>query len=166
MSADEREALRRRYLPARVRILFIGESPPAGGRFFYSADSELYRATRDAFYAALGERLREPFLACFAELGCYLDDLCREPVNWLPTQMRRAAHRAGEEHLATSICRLQPQIIIVLLKSIESNVARAAALAECAQIDRHVVTYPSRWHKHRIAYRDQLAALLRSFFLP
>jgi len=30
-----RERLRKRYRPSPVRILFVGESPPASGRFFY-----------------------------------------------------------------------------------------------------------------------------------
>jgi hypothetical protein len=44
-----RERLRRRYRPDGVRILFVGEAPPASGRFFYQADSGLYRAVRDTF---------------------------------------------------------------------------------------------------------------------
>jgi hypothetical protein len=45
----ERERLRLRYRPVLIRLLFIGESPPASGRFFYRQDSGLYRAIRDAF---------------------------------------------------------------------------------------------------------------------
>jgi hypothetical protein len=43
-----REHLRKHYRPDRVRILFVGESPPASGRFFYQADSGLYRAATAA----------------------------------------------------------------------------------------------------------------------
>ena len=48
-----REGLRNRYCPDSVRILFVGKSPPASGRFFYQADSGLYRAVREAFVAAI-----------------------------------------------------------------------------------------------------------------
>ena len=41
-AALAREHLRRRYRPAHVDLLFIGEAPPASGRFFYQADSGLY----------------------------------------------------------------------------------------------------------------------------
>ena len=44
-----RERLRRQYRPEHIRLLFIGESPPASGRFFYRRDSGLYRAIRDTF---------------------------------------------------------------------------------------------------------------------
>jgi hypothetical protein len=34
----ETEALRNVYRPERVRVLFVGESPPVSGAFFYQAD--------------------------------------------------------------------------------------------------------------------------------
>ena len=42
------EELRRKYRPGRVRLLFIGESPPASGRFFYRRNSGLYLAEHPA----------------------------------------------------------------------------------------------------------------------
>ena len=162
------EELRRSFLPARVRVLFIGESPPARGTFFYAANSELFRATRDAFYDAIdGCEGFDSFLACFADLGCYLEDLCHEPVNRLTNRIdgslneRMRARRGGEARLAQTIATLQPVVIVVLLKAIVDNVARAAATAGCANVERHALTYPSRWHKHRLAYRRELADLLR-----
>ena len=47
-----KERLRQRQRPRRVIILFVGEAPPASGRFFYQADSGLYRAIREAFVKA------------------------------------------------------------------------------------------------------------------
>ena len=52
VSLESRERSRRQYRPRRVRILFVGEAPPASGRFFYHADSGLYRAIRDTFVTA------------------------------------------------------------------------------------------------------------------
>ncbi len=42
-----RERLRRRYFPNPVRILFVGESPPVSGRFFYQADKHCSRKRRN-----------------------------------------------------------------------------------------------------------------------
>src|SRR5215467_4892872 len=42
MSSNARERLRKCYCPDRVQILFVGESPPASGRFFYQADYRAY----------------------------------------------------------------------------------------------------------------------------
>ena len=177
--ASAREQLRRSFLPADVRVFFIGESPPAAGTFFYAADSGLYRATRDAFGAALPScHGSDSFLTCFAACGCYLDDLCHEPVNHLTDrrdgswQKRLKARRGGEPRLAQTLAELQPQVVVILLKGIAKNVARAASLAGYAEVERYTLTYPSRWHLHRLAYRRELTALVRDLarrgilFLP
>ena len=166
--ASAREQLRRSFLPAYVRVFFVGESPPAAGTFFYAADSALYRATRDAFGAALPScRGSDSFLTCFAAFGCYLDDLCHEPVNHLTDrrdgswQKRLKARRGGEPRLAQTLAKLQPQVVVILLKGIAKNVARAACLAGYAGVECYTLTYPSRWHLHRLAYRRELTALVR-----
>src|ERR1700722_17929413 len=90
-ASRSRELLRAKYRPRCVKILFVGESPQASGRFFYHADSGLYRVVREAFVKAfpamkLGE---EPFLESFRALGCYLVDLCGAPVDRFPRSERR-----------------------------------------------------------------------------
>jgi hypothetical protein len=83
--------LRKLFRPPKVNVLFIGESPPAGGTFFYQADSRLYQRTRAAFGRAFGRSMPEgaEFLREFQRLGCYLEDLCAEPVNRLPKRASR-----------------------------------------------------------------------------
>lgn len=71
LTRQERETLRERFLPKKVRILFVGEAPPASGRFFYSANSGLYRAMRDAFKSADPRIDDQNFLRRFQALGCY-----------------------------------------------------------------------------------------------
>src|SRR5581483_12338865 len=104
---DPRERLRRRYRPAEIRLLFIGESPPASGRFFYQRDSGLYRAFRDAFLAADASITEDGFLAVFQSSGCYLIDTCRDPVDHLDARSRRAACLAAEPSLARQIRNLR-----------------------------------------------------------
>src|SRR6202041_2824409 len=81
-----RERVRRLYRPDRVRILFVGEAPPASGRFFYRGDSGLYRAVRDTFKIVDPSIHDEDFLAAFQALGCYLIDLCPDPVDRLDSK--------------------------------------------------------------------------------
>jgi hypothetical protein len=80
-AVEETERLRSRYLPKETRVLFVGESPPSRGTFFYAANRNLYFATREAFFAAIPHLVGRDFLEEFPRLGCYLDDLCLEPVN-------------------------------------------------------------------------------------
>ena len=158
-AARSREALRRRYRPASIRLLFIGEAPPASGRFFYRGDSGLYRAMREAFTAA-DPRFDSPdFLAAFRDSGCYLIDLCPDPVDRLPASERLAARIAAEGRLARTLRRLRPQSIAILLRSIEPNVWRAAALANWTGA-AICLPYPGRWSGHKKVFAAGLAAHL------
>src|SRR5215469_6929768 len=110
-SVDPREVLRQRYRPAQVRLLFVGEAPPASGLFFYRADSGLFRAIRKAFIAAFPALRSRDFLKSFQELGCYLVDLCGTPVERLDKEERRRVCLQNEVRLARIIKRLQPKTI-------------------------------------------------------
>ena len=103
MAVLARERLRKRYCPDRVRILFVGEAPPASGRFFYQADSGLYRAIRDAFFRACPAMRKGNFLESFRASGCYLVDLCGKPVDHLSKEARRRACLDGEANLSRKL---------------------------------------------------------------
>jgi hypothetical protein len=140
-------------------VLFVGESPPASGRFFYARDSGLYRAMLEAFQAvdaAIGD---ENFLAAFQASGCYLIDLCCDPVDRLEAKARRTACAAGEELLAETIAELQAATIGVLLRSIGQNVASAIARAgwhgEVIQLP-----YPGRWVQHRKTFIETITPVI------
>jgi hypothetical protein len=120
-----REGLRKRYRPHSVRILFVGESPPASGRFFYQGDSGLYRAVKDTFATAFPELPKSEFLVSFRGLGCYLVDLCGQPVDHMTRHLPECACGAGEIRLARTIRAIQPEIIVAVVRSIRTNVKRA-----------------------------------------
>lgn len=157
----EKERLRRSYRPAQVRILFVGESPPASGRFFYQADSGLYRAIRNTFRAAFPALPEDDFLHSFQNLGCYLVDLCGKPVDDLTPEKRKQACRDGEVRLARTLKELQPRIVITVLRSISANVRRAQANANWKGL-LVVLPYPGRWKEHRLAFEGALKPILRN----
>jgi hypothetical protein len=144
-----------------LRLLFIGEAPPASGRFFYRRDSGLYRAIRDAFRAIDPSITDETFLPIFQRSGCYLIDLCPQPVDHLDGQSRRLAHVASEPSLCRRIKRLQPQSIVILVRSVRRNVERAAC---CAGWHGRLtdLPYPGRWVRHRKIFLDALAPQLNN----
>jgi hypothetical protein len=155
----DRERLRRQYLPAHVRLLFIGESPPASRRFFYQADSGLYRAMLDAFRAVYPSITSANFLALFQQMGCYLIDTSLNPVDRLDPPSRRTACRAGEPLLCRTIGKLQPEIIVTIVRSIRGNVQRAVSCAGWSgpMVD---LPYPGRWLRHRETFLAELVPLL------
>ena len=160
-SLAARERLRRSYLPKRVRILFVGESAPASGRFFYQADSGLYHAIREAFVAAFPYLRHRDFLSSFRDLACYLVDLCSKPVDRLSNTSRKKAHRSGELQLSKTIRELRPHTLVILLRSIAPNVQRAAQLANWSGQTLEL-PYPGRWHHHRTAFVHNLAPVLKT----
>ena len=88
----ERERLRSAHKPEAIRLLFIGESRPAGGTFFYDGNSILQRWTAVAMSRAHAVDFEDSaaFPREFRAAGYYLDDLCLEPVNHLiPSERRR-----------------------------------------------------------------------------
>jgi hypothetical protein len=158
--ARARERLRKSYRPARVRILFVGESPPASGRFFYQADSGLYRAVRETFVQAFPSLRNAEFLDSFCSLGCYLVDLCGEPVDHMTRNDRRHACRKGEARLAQQIRALRPEAVVTVVRSIRANLKRAQIQAGWS--GRHLeLPYPGRWHQHRTTFRRLLVPFLR-----
>ena len=92
----ERERLRESFRPQCIHLLFIGESPPASGRFFYAANSGLYRAMRMAFQIADSKVDDKNFLSVFQQHGCYLTDLWHEPVDRLASDRRRALRKSSK----------------------------------------------------------------------
>jgi hypothetical protein len=149
------EALRRRYHPADVRLLFIGEAPPRSGRFFYQRDSGLYRAIRDAFLTVDPSLSDASFLDAFQAAGCYLIDVCPYPVDQRDSRSRRMACAFGEALLSRNIKKLQPRAIVTLLRRIRDNVDRSISSAgwRGPLIE---APYPGRWVRHREIF---LAAL-------
>lgn len=113
------EKTRSSYRPDRIATLFVGESAPHGGTFFYNQDSGLFREIRKAF------RGNGDFLADFKRSGFYLDDLVLEPVNHLDNGRRRALCRDSIASFVRRLRDYRPQAILILLHSIRPMVLQA-----------------------------------------
>lgn len=156
----QRERLRRTYRPERVRFLFIAESPPASGRFFYRGDSGLYRAMREAFQAVDPSITDATFLRTFQSSGHYLVDLCSEPVDRLDAKSRRAECRGAEESLSKAIVQLRPAVIASVVRSIERNVLTAVSGTNWCGTMIHL-PYPGRWLHNKNAFLNKLTPVIR-----
>jgi hypothetical protein len=147
-----------------VRLLFVGESPPSGGTFFYRGDSMLARCTREAFKRVYGEPGNmQQFLKAFRDRGCYLVDLSAEPVDGLEKPSRRRARRAGVAQLAEALRDLRPAQVVAVMKAIEPQVREAVVAADLAA--RAVTSLPFPAFGHQQEYIEGLATLLSSLEL-
>lgn len=140
--------LQNSFRPSLVKVLFIGESRPSNGTFFYRGDSRLARYTREAILDEHEDAPPAVFLERFRSMGCFLVDLCEEPVNWLSASERRIAREAGETKLAKKLEKLQPLAIIVVMKGIAQSVERACRKAKIC-VPRHVLPFPAQGHERQ-----------------
>jgi hypothetical protein len=97
---NDLERLRRSFRPKQITTLFVGESPPHGGTFFYKRDSLLYHRMKESF----GETSN--FLPAFQAKGFILDDLVLYPINQIQNKNERDQHRrTGVQSLAQRMAR-------------------------------------------------------------
>lgn len=139
------EEVRRRYKPTKTKILFVGESPPVGGKFFYLVNSNLYRCIRDAFTSVYNGKCGEgeEFLQFFSIHHCYLDDLCLEAVNGKSDSERKRLRSEGIEPLAQRIRAIRPEVVVTVMKSIKSEVCSAIQSSGVVPIIVKTTTFPS-----------------------
>lgn len=118
--------LRRRFLPDDIRLIFIAESPPVSGKYFYNPAGRptepLFRAL---LYGVLGMKpaAKTEGLTAFAKAGCLLIDATYRPVNALAKKDRNRILLADYRLLKRDLATLPDgrNIPIVLIKA---NVCR------------------------------------------
>lgn len=143
-------------------MLFVGESPPSGGTFFYDANSILYYATREAFVSAIPALATGPnFLDVFRQLGCYVDDLSLRPIDKLPKAERLRARDAAVPALAHRLTGLSPRVVVIVVKGIRPQVSRALERAGLGAVACEPLPFPGQWH--RADYVSALAKLVRAW---
>jgi hypothetical protein len=141
------EVARAHYRPERITTLFVGESAPASGAFFYHGDSAMLRYMQRAAEAALGVG-SGVFLDRFKAWGWFLDDLVLTPVNNLTQAERIAKCRAAQSSLAERIADHRPLAIVNLLLSINEMV-EAAAIAAGSSAALYAVPFPGMGQQRR-----------------
>ena len=135
------ETVRASYRPRDISTLFIGESAPRSGDFFYCGGNQLWREMKRAVEAAFGPG--GDFLERFKAYGWYLDDLVLRPINHLPRVDRKKACLEAQDSLASRIKEYRPRAIVCLLLGIKPSVKAAAKAAGC-NAPFYAVAFPVR----------------------
>jgi hypothetical protein len=120
---NELEELRKSFRPGLITTLFVGESAPASGRFFYGGDSSLFYAMKREF----GNQ--ETFLEDFKDKGFYLDDLVLTPVNKLERHERLRQRQEAVPTLAKRLVEYKPKAVVVVMRAILPAVWKAMRMA-------------------------------------
>jgi hypothetical protein len=138
------EAIRKRFRPERITTLFVGESAPHSGDFFYRGNSAMLAHMRSAVELAFGKS--DDFLRTFQAYGWYLDDLILEPVNHLPQPERIGKLLGAQKGMVDRIKCYKPEAIVSVLKRIEPFV-NAAAMEAGSDAPRYGVPFPGQGHQ-------------------
>jgi hypothetical protein len=148
------ETLRLQYRPEPVRVLFVGESPPAGATFFYAANSNLWRWTRAAFEDVYRRRWTngQEFLSFFRAAGCYLEDLCQTPVNRCCDRERADLRETGVMPLSQRMRDLRPSAVICVMRGIAEHVHHAVIEASLGRVSFYSLRFPvPQWEGDYVA---------------
>jgi hypothetical protein len=113
------EELRHSFRPERITALFVGESAPASGKFFYSGNSSLFREMKKAFGNA------DSFLDDFKRKGFYLDDLSLTPINKLSSRERNRHRREAIAGFAERLSQYKPNAIVIVMRAIVPMIREA-----------------------------------------
>lgn len=146
------EVQRQTFRPERIAVLFVGESSPHGGTFFYDANSVLYRAMKELFESA------KDFIAEFKAKGFFLDDLVQEPINHFKPALRDTYRLTAVPSLARRITDYKPAAIVVLMCAIEPMVSAAVRQSDVVDVPLYVTVFPGRFHRAR--FRKEMADIL------
>ena len=116
-----------RYRPAKIRALFIGESRPANGTYFYYGNSNLFNYTKQAFEQAEDQVFT---LDRFRAHGCWLYDVCDDPVNRLEDGERRNTIIMGLPLLQQVLHETAPEYVFVIKEGVFGELVYPRILKE------------------------------------
>ena len=119
MAIDEFELIRYRYNPEKIKVLFVGESRPFNGTFFYYENSNLYQNTKTTFNDYYKTNIFS--LERFKSLGCWLYDICDQPVNHLNGATRTEEIRSGILELENLVELKLPNYLVICKKRVSTR---------------------------------------------
>lgn len=154
------EILRASFRPEKIKVLFIGESAPAGGAFFYKGFGQVYDEFRRALALTIG--VEPNFLEAFKRSALFLDDLVLQPVNWLSQSERKGLHNDSIASLATRLREYQPTEVVVFMKAIREPVQLALETVTPGRVF-HTVSFPGNGRQAQ--FRKEMAAILPKLLL-
>lgn len=158
---EDVEDLRQRWNPLRqdikIKVLFVGESPPKQG-FFYNRNTILYFATFCAFSRKFGVD-ENNFLSFFKKKGCYLYDLFNvsgQKINQVSLQ----ALNNAKQNLMNFISNTQPEAVIVVHKGVYVKIQTLLSQMKNNGIIKKYFSLPFPYGANFVKYVRKLEKIL------
>jgi hypothetical protein len=164
-------AARDQYKPGRVKLLWIAESPPTSGSYFYfpktTGQDHLFRETMRAVGIWPSKVVmkkgvdKRPLLQSFRSKGFFLIDTCSHPVDKLKDRERKRAILEGTSGVLELVSELNPNGVIIVKSNIYDPVKRALESSGFAGkiLNQKPLPFPS--HGRQQSYRKRISDILR-----
>lgn len=151
--------LRSAYLPTTCRLIFIAESPPTSGKYFYDPSGKVTEPLFSAMMKHVLRRLpdtKAEGLELFRQSGYILVDATYTPVNkGLSKKARDETITRDYSHLTQYLLRLSPdrQIPILLLKANVCRLLESRLLNDQFNVinNRKIVPFPAFGQQSKFA---------------
>jgi hypothetical protein len=170
-SVESFRAARDQYRPNKVKLLWIAESPPTSGSYFYfpktNGKDHLFRETMRAVGMWPSKVVmkkgvdKRPLLQSFRSKGFFLIDTCSHPVDKLKDRERKRAILEGTSGVVELVSKLNPNGIIIVKSNIYDPVKRALESSGFAGkiLNQKALPFPS--HGRQQSYRKGISDILR-----
>lgn len=162
------EQVRQKYLPEKVKVLIVGESPPHSGKFFYTGDdltSRTWEAFSWVFMDVIDLSTYEEFLNFFKKQGFFLDDLCLEPINRIKANNERIKMRKKwVPSLAERMKEYNPEAIVFIMKGARQQFEDAVKRAGLCNVPRYYTSFPSFSEQNKKDYVQEMVSALIDIF--
>jgi hypothetical protein len=152
------EAVRLKFKPSKIKVLFVGETYPTNGSFFYNEDSVLYRFTKEAFDEYYNSDKFNPEF--FMQKGCYLFDISKAKFG-MTSKEKVNATAEGIPVLAKFIEENCPEYIISTNSYIFNAIIMANAEASDLVADENIFDLPTPIFGSHHFYKDKLVDTLK-----
>lgn len=164
---------RDKYNPKNVNLaikyLFIGESPPESGSYFYfekaTGRGNLFRETMRALDISVGKLQsgadKTPQLREFQSRGCFLIDVSYTPVNKLSAKEKNRALNSQMERLVSDVGDLEPEKIVIVKTNIFLPVKMALDVSGFKHKIQNKGPIPFPSNGWQATYRQMIKEIMR-----
>lgn len=157
--------LRNKYRPDNLVTIFVLESPPASGKYFYDESGRVTEPLFKGLMKALGYKAlnKQDGLLLFSDKGLFLVDATYQPVNEMKGKLRNDTILSDFKNLVADLNNLSPQkkVPLILVKANICRLLESKLTAEGFEVLNGgiVVPFPSTGQQSR--FHDQIGKVLR-----